>query len=587
MTTGCLPAQHFALGRTKIFFKAGKGQVLEELAERDLTEVIPVLVAKIKQWEVKKKMQVRLQAYARMFIWRRYFKRAHVAVRTVQHRARGRKIRIEYRKRHLAWVAKREREEAERRRKEAEERARKEAEERRRQEEAAAKARAEAEAAEAAIRAAKDAAARAKAEAEAKAAAEAQAKADAAAKAAAKAEAESNAAAAKANEAATKKAPTMADIEAQVAAEEAAAREAIKDTMDLGDIVVEVELQRGPNGLGLDVDHYRRGATIGFIAPDGVAARDSRLRVGDMIRGVNGVTCGTYDEVINVIRASGDTVKLTISRKPVTKLLETNMHMELGASSQRTWDEFTFRLYSNRVLTFEKTEPPVVTGEIDVRLALEVRMVDAPNGGGFLEIETASKTFILRSGDTDVLNKWRRELYELLPYLRATEVKCGWLLKKGETSSAGFKPRYCVLFSSYRLLYFDSEACTKRKGAVDLSVAQSVESITTAKGPGFEISTPGRTWVFAACESDAKSTASETAAWMDTLRTMLGDIRERKRKQQISEGVMLLKEGWADLKDESGGGEGAWVGHWFALNSAGELRIFPDAESTQEQMVRH
>ncbi|KOO21906.1 myosin family protein with dil domain [Chrysochromulina tobinii] len=421
--------KHFALGRTKIFFKAGKGQVLEELAERDLTEVIPVLVAKIKQWEVKKKMQVRLQAYARMFIWRRYFKRAHVAVRTVQHRARGRKIRIEYRKRHLA------------------------------------------------------------------------------------------------------------------------------------------------------------GATIGFIAPDGVAARDSRLRVGDMIRGVNGVTCGTYDEVINVIRASGATVKLTISRKPVTKLLETNMHMELGASSQRTWDEFTFRLYSNRVLTFEKTEPPVVTGEIDVRLALEVRMVDAPNGGGFLEIETASKTFILRSGDTDVLNKWRRELYELLPYLRATEVKCGWLLKKGETSSAGFKPRYCVLFSSYRLLYFDSEACTKRKGAVDLSVAQSVESITTAKGPGFEISTPGRTWVFAACESDAKSTASETTAWMDTLRTMLGDIRERKRKQQISEGVMLLKEGWADLKDESGGGEGAWVGHWFALNSAGELRIFPDAESTQEQMV--
>jgi hypothetical protein len=335
------------------------------------------------------------------------------------------------------------------------------------------------------------------------------------------------------------------------------------------------ELQRGFGAININVLWEMGGAQRVL---EGVLGRTKGL--------VNGVTCGTYDEVINVIRASGATVKLTISRKPVTKLLETNMHMELGASSQRTWDEFTFRLYSNRVLTFEKTEPPVVTGEIDVRLALEVRMVDAPNGGGFLEIETASKTFILRSGDTDVLNKWRRELYELLPYLRATEVKCGWLLKKGETSSAGFKPRYCVLFSSYRLLYFDSEACTKRKGAVDLSVAQSVESITTAKGPGFEISTPGRTWVFAACESDAKSTASETAAWMDTLRTMLGDIRERKRKQQISEGVMLLKEGWADLKDESGGGEGAWVGHWFALNSAGELRIFPDAESTQEQMVR-
>ena len=74
-----------------------------------------------------------------------------------------------------------------------------------------------------------------------------------------------------------------------------------------------------------------------------------------------------------------------------------------------------------------------------------------------------------------VLHAWRRELYELLPYLRATEVKCGWLYKRGETSSAGFKKRYCVLFSSYRLLYFDSEACTKRKGAVDLSIMEAVD----------------------------------------------------------------------------------------------------------------
>ena len=121
-------------------------------------------------------------------------------------------------------------------------------------------------------------------------------------------------------------------------------------------------------------------------------------------------------------------------------------------------------------------------------------MIDAPNGGGFLEIETASKTFSLRCADSSVLHAWRRELYELLPYLRATEVKCGWLYKKGEGSNAGFKKRYCVLFSSYRLLYFESEACTKRKGAVDLSVAESVDSVSTPKGHGFEISTPGRTW---------------------------------------------------------------------------------------------
>lgn len=66
---------------------------------------------------------------------------------------------------------------------------------------------------------------------------------------------------------------------------------------------------------------------------------------------------------------------------------------------------------------------------------------------------------------------------------------------------------------------------------------------------------------------------------------MLGDIQERKKRQQISDGVTSLKEGWADLKDESAEGEGSWEGHWFALNSAGELRVFPDAESTEEQVV--
>ena len=160
-------AQDFALGRSKIFFKAGKGQVLEELAERDLSEVIPMLIEKIKMWEKRKAMQIKLQAYSRMFLSARYFRRARAAAKKIQHRRMSQKLWVEYRKRHLAWVAKREREEAERRRKEAEERKRKE-------EEAAAKAKAEAEAAAAAIANAKDAEARKKAEAEAAAAAKAQ-----------------------------------------------------------------------------------------------------------------------------------------------------------------------------------------------------------------------------------------------------------------------------------------------------------------------------------------------------------------------------------------------------------------------------
>ena len=114
---------------------------------------------------------------------------------------------------------------------------------------------------------------------------------------------------------------------------------------------------------------------------------------------------------------------------------------------------------------------------------------------------------------------------------------------------------------------------------MDLSVAEAVDSVSTSKGHGFEISTPGRTWVFAAEAQD------EMLSWMNTLNTMLGDIRERKKRQQMSDGVTCLKEGWADLKDETQDGEGAWEGHWFSLNSGGELKIFPDAESTEEQVT--
>jgi hypothetical protein len=42
----------FQLGRSKLFCRPGKGAFLEDLKDRDLSEVIPILVAKIKEWEV-------------------------------------------------------------------------------------------------------------------------------------------------------------------------------------------------------------------------------------------------------------------------------------------------------------------------------------------------------------------------------------------------------------------------------------------------------------------------------------------------------------------------------------------------------
>ena len=63
--------------------------MLEELAERDLSEVIPILVEKIKMWEKRKAMQIRLQAHARRFLMLTYFKKARKSACIIQHRQRG------------------------------------------------------------------------------------------------------------------------------------------------------------------------------------------------------------------------------------------------------------------------------------------------------------------------------------------------------------------------------------------------------------------------------------------------------------------------------------------------------------------
>ena len=54
-----------------------------------------------------------------------------------------------------------------------------------------------------------------------------------------------------------------------------------------------------------------------MAAPNGVADRDGRLRVGDVFRAVNGKPwqAMTRDEAISAIRESGETMALTLSRK--------------------------------------------------------------------------------------------------------------------------------------------------------------------------------------------------------------------------------------------------------------------------------
>ena len=94
-----------------------------------------MLIEKIKQWEARKAAQVVLQTYCRMWLYRTKYRKTKASARKIQHARQSKLVFVEYKKRHIAWLEKRKREEAERKAREAEERRRKEEEERRRQEE--------------------------------------------------------------------------------------------------------------------------------------------------------------------------------------------------------------------------------------------------------------------------------------------------------------------------------------------------------------------------------------------------------------------------------------------------------------------
>ena len=71
----------YQLGLSKIFFRPGKGAFLEELKERDLSEVIPLLTAKIKEWEVRKAAKLKVALATQRYFHRREFLRMRSAAR--------------------------------------------------------------------------------------------------------------------------------------------------------------------------------------------------------------------------------------------------------------------------------------------------------------------------------------------------------------------------------------------------------------------------------------------------------------------------------------------------------------------------
>ena len=669
-----VPQEAFQLGKTKVFFRPGKGQVLEELAERDITEAVSKILssARVKAWVARMSAQLVVQSFARMLLVRVRFKATKQAAETVQHGARTMLVRRAYRRARGDWLEKREAElQAERDREAARKRARETA--------LAAidrveKAVAAVERAQAALKVAAEEAmeaARKAAELTGDEAILQQASAAAGKAAAQQAAGASSLAAGLGGVAPTlsKSHTTPAAGGAAAGAKAAAARngggaehaalaagglssfgsdESIVAPLQSSDgaashgqqgrggprdssirlsavdgvdrfsqlqegsvatseaaaeeelISVRVKLRRDGAqaltaaarrssvtsgrhfwaALGVDVARDRRGAIVAFVHEDGAAARDGRLEKGDAFREINGAGCSSFEEVIGVISGTAqlDEVDLTVGREEVVLRLECTMMMHNAATFD--WQEYTFQLYSNRELLYESTQPPHHNGEIDLRDAAEVRVIDAPSGGT-LEVVCPGRTTHLRCADTKLLMTWQRELYRQLPHLRPSKLKSGWLNKQGESRAAGFRRRYCVLLSSHKLSYYEDEAGQKRKGAVDLTVATQCAAVSTPKGHGFEIATPGRDWTFAADGQE------EALAWIEAINGTIREVEAGREKSAGGKGgVATLKEGWAGYHDPSlSDGGGGWSQRWFVATSAAQLMVYRDVGSKECETI--
>mmetsp|Transcript_64144 Transcript_64144/g.106620 ORF Transcript_64144/g.106620 Transcript_64144/m.106620 type:complete len:1736 (-) Transcript_64144:276-5483(-) len=621
----------YALGLTKLFLKAGCGGFLEELSSMDPTVVVPLLVEKIAQSK-RKKGAADLIANKAIGWWRRKkYKEQRDAAALTQQAVRTMKARREYAKWSRERQARLKKEAEERARKEAEERARREAEEQIRKQQQAELAKLKAEEAkkkqkeqEAQMAAAIE---KAKKEAEERVAremAEAVRKVEEAAAENAQRNIEKQmldmsrpdfedttnedlrtAMAASVvppptrvstrrrssstgmHDAATEQLKALAVPESTPEDEPPPAK--VEDHTDLPsmakaksthvvkeetfEVVIERDLPGGT--LGVAVDLWDGEVTVGAITTGGPADREGTLVQGDIIRAVEGVICATIEEVTQMVIRGSKSLRLSICRRPVTTVLESEIKMKMPTGE---WEPFAFRLLSNRNIEFEKLCPPVYSGEIHARLAQSLNLLE-DRGERVLEIVTAHKSFQIKCNLHAEVNMWQLRLQEVIMLQeKVANVAHGWLLKEesGADTNIGigtqFKHFWFVLFSNGILMYFsgpDRAVLGQALGFVP------VEHCTESSQPNMHtilIRCSFASWLLATKNKESM------LQWAASLKC--AQPSQQTTKQVVDS---VLAQGWLDLpKDDEYEGE-KWVRHWFILKTS-VLNMFTEEQKTSGKL---
>ena len=148
-----------------------------------------------------------------------------------------------------------------------------------------------------------------------------------------------------------------------------------------------------------------------------------------------------------------------------------------GPDGQPSWKSAAFELWSDALLRWSSSEPwPWDAGTIDVSKAKGVWLLGPP-GWRRLDIILPEHRWTLAADGADgdeTLQKWIKLLEGLAPEKPVSEIRNGWMEKKGAVGG-GWKMRFFVLLSTHELLYFENDRSPKCKGVIDLKEASSCQ----------------------------------------------------------------------------------------------------------------
>lgn len=160
---------------------------------------------------------------------------------------------------------------------------------------------------------------------------------------------------------------------------------------------------------------------------------------------------------------SGDVNPDTASREArappppadVTTIAAAEMKMQVPApDGQACWKTAQFELQSDGVLRWKSDEAwPWDAGAIDIKKALGVWLLGPP-GWRRLDIILPEHRWTLAADNDEILQTWVKLLEDVAPEKPVSEIRNGWMEKKGNMGG-GWKLRFFVLLSTHELLYFE------------------------------------------------------------------------------------------------------------------------------------